>query len=214
MYDFGYQSLLIIALLGVSLGFVMALHIGISLEKYGAKLYVPKIVSVAIFGEIGVILTCLVLAGKIGAGITAEIGAMKVTEQINALKVLGISHIKRVIIPKVLACVIIVPILCLFLSIIALITAAYIGHIRLNLDIIFFITKALYTPKLVFFLFSFTKTVVFAICIAITSCHYGLSISKGSYEIGRATMKGVVLSFILIICGDLLLTNFYYTYLH
>ncbi len=214
MYDFGYRSLFIIIVLGICLGFILTLHIGVSLEKYGAKMYVPKIIALALLGEFATVLAPLILAARIGAGITSEIGTMKVTEQIDAFRALGISHIKRVIIPKVLACMVIIPILSLFVSIIGLLTGAYIGYTHLNLDPIYFIAKALYTPKLIFFLFSVFKTFIFSIFIAITSCHYGLSISKGSYEIGRATMTSVVVSSLLIIFGDVLLTNFYYSFLH
>ena len=214
MYDFGYRSLFIIIVLGICSGFILALHVGISLEKYGAKMYVPKIVILSLLGEFGTVLAPLILAARIGAGITAEIGTMKVTEQIDAFRALGISYIKRVIIPKVLACVLIIPTLSLFVSIVGLLTGAYIGRAYLNLDPVYFIAKALYTPRLIFFLFGVFKTFVFAIFIAITSCHYGLSITRGSYEIGRATMKSVVVSSLLIIFGDLILTNFYYLFLH
>ena len=214
MYDFGYRSLFIIAALGISLGIVLTLHFGISAEKYGAKLYVPRVIALAIFGEVATVLTVIILAGRIGAGIASEIGTMKVTEQIDAIRALGVSHIKRVVIPKVLACIVIVPILCLLFSVISLFTSAYIGMTRLNLDPVYFIAKALYTPKLVFFIFGILKTVIFAFFIAITSCHYGLNVAKSSYEVGRATMRAVVVSFMLIILGDLLLTKFYYSFLH
>jgi len=214
MYDFGYRSLFIIIVLGICLGVILTLHIGISLEKYGAKMYLPKVMALALLGEFATVLAPLILAARIGAGITSEIGTMKVTEQIDAFRALGISYIKRVIVPKVLACVIIIPILSLFVVTCGLITGAYVARSYLNLDPISFMAAALYTPKLIFFLFGLFKTLVFAILIAITSCHYGLSISKGSYEIGIATMKSVVVSFVLIIFGDVLLTNFYYSFLH
>ena len=214
MYDFGFRSLFIIAALGISLGVVLTLHFGISAEKYGAKLYIPRVIALAIFGEVATVLTVIILAGRIGAGIASEIGAMKVTEQIDAIRALGVSHIKRVVVPKVIACVVIIPILCLVFSVISLATSAYVGMTRLSLDPVFFVAKALYTPKLVFFIFGILKTVIFAFCIAITSCHYGLSVPKSSYEVGRAAMRAVVASFALVIVGDLLLTKFYYSFLH
>ena len=213
MYDFGYKSLFIVTVLGVTLGFVLTLHIGISLEKYGAKLYVSKIISMAVFAELAIVLTPLILAGRIGAGMASEIGIMKITEQIDALRSLGISHIKRVVIPKVLACLFIVPILSLFLAVVTLLTAAYVAQAKLNLDPMFFMAKALYTPHLSLFLFGMLKTVFFALFIAITACRYGMNISKGSYEIGIATMKSVVVSSLLIICGDFVLTSIYYAFI-
>ena len=214
LYDFGYRSLFIIVVLGICLGFILALHIGISLEKYGAKMYVPRVMALALLGEFATVLAPLILAARIGAGITSEIGTMQVTEQIDAFRALGISYMKRVIIPKVLACIMIIPILSLFVVIFGLLTGAYVAKAELNLDPVYFITRALYTPKLIFFLFSLFKTVVFSLFIAITSCHYGLSVSKGSYEIGIATMKSVLVSSLMIIFGDVILTQFYYSYLH
>ena len=214
MYDFGYRSLFIVIFFGITIGIVLTLHIGLSLQKYGAKLYVPKIIILALFSEVGTVMAIFVLAGKIGAGITSELASMKVTEQLDALRALGVSPIKRVVVPKVIACILIIPILSIILNCIAFLTSAYVGHTELHLDPIDFLARGLYTPSLAFFLFGVFKTIVFALFIAITSCHYGLNITKGSYEVGRTTMKSIVVTFILIIFGDLLLTKIYYSFLY
>ena len=214
MYDFGVRSFFIILVLGISLGGVLTYHIGVSIEKYGAKLYVPKVLTLAVLGEFAPTLGSIILAGRIGAGITAEIGTMKVTEQIDALRALGVSYIKYVIAPKVLACLVIIPVLCLWMAVISILTGAYIGYSLLNLDPGYFIAKSLLTPILVFFIFSCSKTVVFALCISFIACHYGLNITKGAYEVGTATMKSVVVSLVAIILSDFILTKFYYTFLH
>ena len=214
IYDFGYRSLFIVILFGITIGIVLTLHTGLSLQKYGAKLYVPKIIILALFSEVGTVMAIFVLAGKIGAGITSELASMKVTEQLDALRALGVSPIKRVVVPKVIACILIIPILSVILNCIAFLTSAYVGHTELHLDPIDFLARGLYTPPLTFFLFGVFKTIVFALFIAITSCHYGLNITKGSYEVGRTTMKSIVVTFILIIFGDLFLTKIYYSFLH
>ena len=214
MYDFGYRSLFIVISFGITVGVALTLHTGLSLEKYGVKLYVSKIIVLSLFSEVGPVLAIFVLAGKIGAGITSEIASMKVTEQLDALRALGVSPIKRVVAPKVIACLVIIPILSIILNCIAFLTSAYIGKTELHLDPIAFLARGLYTPPLAFFLFGVFKTIVFALFIAITSCHYGLNVTKGSYEVGRSTMRAIVVSFILIIFGDLLLTEIYYEFLH
>ena len=214
MYDFGYRSLFIVISFAVSVGMVTTLHIGYSLEKYGAKIYVSKIMILSLLSEIGTVLIVFILAGKIGAGITSEISSMKITEQLDALRVLGVSPIKRVIVPKVLACFFIIPILCIFVSAIGLLTSAYVGTVYLQLDFVNFLAQALLTPPLEFFLFGVFKTFVFAFFIAITSCLYGLKINKGSYEVGQYTMRSFVVSFMLIIFSDLILTNIYYSFIH
>ena len=214
MYDFGYRSLFIVIAFSVSVGYVITLHIGLTIEKYGAKLYVSKVVILTLFAEISTVLLVFILAGKIGSGIASEVGSMKITEQLDALKALGISPIKRVIIPKVLACLVIIPVLCVIASMVSLLTSAYVGKLYLQLDVIDFLARALRTPKLAFFIFGIFKTFIFAFFIAVSSCYYGLNVEKGSYGIGLATMKAIVASFILIIGGDLVLTNFYYVYIH
>ena len=214
MYDFGYRSLFIVVSFAISVGVVVTLHIGYSLEKYGAKIYVSKIMILSLLSEIGTVLIVFILAGKIGSGITSEIASMKISEQLDALRALGVSPIKRVIIPKVLACFFIIPLLCLFVSAIGILTSAFVGKVYLQLDFVNFLARALLTPPLEFFLFGVFKTFVFAFFIAITSCHYGLKISKGSYELGQSTMRAFVVSFILIIFGDLVLTNIYYSFVH
>ena len=214
IYDFGYRSLSTVLILGISTGGVLTLHIGKSIEKYGAKLYVPKILSLAVFGEFAPVLTAIILAGRIGAGITSEIGTMKVTEQMDAIRALGVSHIKRVITPRVLACIITIPILCLLMGVVSVLTGAYVGDTMLHLDPTHFIMQSLYTPRLDFFLFSVFKTFVFAFFISIVACHYGLGVSQGASAVGKAAMKSVVVSFLLITIGDLLLTQFYYTFIN
>ena len=214
MYDFGYRSLFIVISFVVSAGAVVSLHIGFSLEKYGAKIYVSKIMILSLLSEIGTVLIVFILAGKIGAGITSEIASMKISEQLDALRALGVSPIKRVIIPKVLACFFIIPLLCIFVSAIGLLTSAYVGKAYLQLDFVNYLARAFQTPSLEFFLFGVFKTFVFAFFIAITACHYGLKISRGSYEVGRSTMRAILVSFILIIFGDLVLTNIYYSFIH
>ena len=214
MYDFSYRTLFIVIGFAVSVGAVITLHVGLSLEKYGAKIYVSKVMILSLLSEVGPVIAVFILAGKIGAGITSEIASMKVTEQLDALKSLGISPMKRVIVPKVLACFFTIPILSLMVSFIALLVSSYVGKAYLQLDAIDFLARAINTPFLIFFLFGVFKTFVFSFLIAVISCHYGLNIQKGAYEIGLSTMKSIVMSFIFIIFGDLILTKIYYSFLH
>ena len=214
MYNFGYHSLLTVLILGVSIGGVLTLHLGESVARYGAKPYLPKVVALAVVGEFAPVLTAIILAGRIGAGITSEIGTMKVTEQIDAIRALGVSPVKQVIAPRVLACLIIIPLLCLFMGVSAVLTGAYVAHSSLSMDFVSFVSKALQTPRLSFFLFSFLKTFFFSLCISLISCHYGLHTTHGAYEVGKAAMKAVVTSFLLIVSFDLALTKLYYVFLH
>lgn len=213
IYDFAYRSLFIVVCFGLAVGSVLTLNFGLTLKKYGAVLYVPKLVMLSLLSEVGTVVVVFLLAGKIGAGITSEIASMKISEQLDAFRALGVSPIKRVVVPKVLACLITIPILCILVDFIGFFTSAYVGKMELQLDPIDFLTRGFYAPPLSLFLFGIFKTVVFALAIAITSCHYGLNVTKGSYEIGKATMRSIVTSFIIIIILNMLLTKFYYSFL-
>ena len=213
VYDFAYRSLFIVICFGIASALALTLQTGLSLKKYGATLYVSKMLTLSLFTEIGPVVLIFILAAKIGSGITSEIASMKVSEQLDALKALGVSPVKRVLIPKVFACMISIPILSILFNLITLLVSAYIAKNQLFLDPVNFLARGLQTPPLGMFLFSVLKTIIFSLFIAITSCHYGLNITKGSYEIGRAAMRAIVMSFIFIIIGNFILTKIYYAYL-
>src|SRR3954469_12917177 len=116
----GIQSILLVAVTGLATGSVMALQFGYGLTRFGGKLYVPTIVALAIAREMGPVFTSLLLAGRIGSGIASEVGSMRVTQQIAAIRALGTSPIKRIVIPRVLAALIALPILTLIADFIGL----------------------------------------------------------------------------------------------
>jgi phospholipid/cholesterol/gamma-HCH transport system permease protein len=120
IYFIGVNSFLLVAVTGLATGSVMALQFGFGLAKFGGTLYVPKITSLSILREMGPVFTSLLVAGRIGSGIAAEVASMKVTQQIDAIRALGTSPIKRIVIPRVLACMITLPILTLFADYISL----------------------------------------------------------------------------------------------
>ncbi len=210
IYEIGWRSLPIIFVTAACGGMVLTLQFGLTLEKFGGKIYSPKILSLSIFREFGPVFTSLILAGRVGAGITAEIGAMKVTQQIDALLALGTSPIKRIVIPRYLGGLVAVPILCVLSCLISIICGALVGYFELNLDMLYFFRKAFDTPTLHDFFSGYIKTYFFSSFIILTACYFGLRVSQGTYEVGNATTKSVVFSSVLIVLGDYLLTKFYW----
>ena len=118
MYLLGLRSGPLVFVTAASTGMVMALQFGLGLQKFGGKLYVPKIVSLSIIRELGPVFSCLMLAARCGAGITSEVGSMTVTQQIDAIRALGTSPIKKIVIPRVLAALIAFPLLVAFANVI------------------------------------------------------------------------------------------------
>lgn len=212
IYQIGIRSLPLVFVTAGSTGMVMALQFGLGLEKFGGKLYIPKIVSLSIVREMGPVFTCLMLAARIGAGITSEIGSMTVTQQIDAIRALGTSPIKRIVIPRVLGAVIAIPVLSVTANFVGILGALLVGVNDLGIDPVFFVQKVVTTVWVPDFLSGFFKTPVFAAIIAITACYFGLGVKGGTRGVGSATRQSVVTSSIFILVGDYFLTKLFWVF--
>src|ERR1700692_3302540 len=167
----GYRSMPLVIVTAASTGMVMSLQYGMGLEKFGGKLYVPKLVATTILREMGPVFTSLMLAARVGAGIASEIGSMVVTQQIDAVRALGTSPIKRIVIPRVLACLIALPILVAFPNVIGNLGGLIVGATELNLDPNFYYLKVMATATIEDYLSGFCKTFFFAIFISVPACY-------------------------------------------
>lgn len=205
----GLKSFLLVAVTGLATGSVMALQFGFGLERFGGKLYVPKIVALAILREMGPVFTSLLVAGRIGSGIASEVGSMKVTQQIDAIKALGTSPIKKIVIPRLLASLIALPLLTLFADYIALFGAMLVAQYELNINAEYFIAKATEDLWLMDLFTGMLKTVVFAVFISMAACWKGLNTEGGTQGVGESTTWIVVASSIFIMVSDFFLTKFF-----
>jgi phospholipid/cholesterol/gamma-HCH transport system permease protein len=211
VYQIGVRSMPLILITAGSTGMVMALQFGLGLEKFGGKLYVPKLLSVTILREMGPVFTSLMLAARVGAGIASEIGSMVVTQQIDAIRAMGTSPIKKIVIPRVLACLIVLPILVGMGNMIGNIGGLIIGTTELGIDPTFYYLKVISTSTIFDYISGFGKSFFFALFIAIPSCYFGLNVKNGTKEVGIATTKAVVVSSIMILVGDFFLTKLFWT---
>jgi phospholipid/cholesterol/gamma-HCH transport system permease protein len=210
VYQIGSRSVPLIALTAVCEGMVMTLQFGIGLSKFGGQPYVPKIVSLSILREMGPVFTSLMIAARVGAGIASEVGSMVVSQQVDAMRALGTSPIKKIVVPRVLATVLTLPILATLANIIGIMGAILIGHTELRLDSGFFMQKVFSTIHLGDYYSGFGKTVVFALIISLLSCYYGLNVKEGAKEVGISTTRAVVTTSILILVGDFFLTKLFW----
>lgn len=210
MSHLGVDSLLIVSLTLLFTGVVFTLQTADVLIRFGAQGTVGGIISIAIGRELGPVLVAVVCAGRVGAAITAEISTMKVTEQIDALRVMAVSPIDYLLVPRMLACMIVVPLLTVFGDVIGvfggwLIAVCYEG-----------ISSYAYMNSIHVFveLFDLTggviKAVFFGNVIAVLGCYYGLHCPDGAEGVGRATTKTVVSSIIVIFILNAVLTFFLY----
>ena len=210
IYQIGVRSTGLVLITAAFTGMVMALQFGLSLEKFGGKLYVPKIVSLSIIREIGPVFCSLMLAARVGAGIASEIASMVVTQQIDAIRVLGTSPIKRIVIPRILACIIALPMLCVLGNLVGVLGALVVGVAELGLDPFFFYQKVISTITLVDLLTGVGKTFFFALSISLTACYFGLNVKGGTQGVGLTTTMAVVVSSMSVLISDFFLTKLFF----
>lgn len=210
IYQVGIRSLPLIITTSLSIGMVMALQFGMGLEKFGGKLYVPKLLAVTILREMGPVFTSLMVAARVGAGFASEIGSMVVTQQIDAIRALGTSPIKKIVVPRVLACLITLPILAVISNIVGNAGGLFVGATELRLDPNYYLLKVMTTSSIQDFLSGFGKTFFFSLFISIPCCYLGLTVKTGTKEVGIVTTKAVVVSSILILVGDFFLSKMFW----
>ena len=216
MEAIGVQSLAIVLLTGFFTGMVLALQSSIALKTFGATLYIGRLVAGSMIRELGPVLAGLTVAGRVGSGIAAQLGSMRVTEQIDALNTLGTDPIRKLVTPRVLAALIMLPTLTVindFAGILggSVITSAYVGiptsvYWATVWDQIAsggFIFK--YVP--IDFVHGLVKPFVFGGIIALTGCHFGLKTTGGTEGVGIATTRTVVTASILILVTDYFITQ-------
>jgi len=206
----GYDSLAIVSLIGLFIGMIMALQTAVLMQRLGSEMYIASIVALSIVRELGPVITSLVVAGRVGAAITAEIGSMQVTEQIDALEVFATNPIQYLVVPRFLALSLMLPILTLFANILGIFGGYILCVYKLGISSSMYIKIA---SDALFYKDLFTglaKTIFFGMIIAFVSCFEGFNVQGGAEGVGEATRKAVVASFILIIAADCFFTAFFY----
>lgn len=208
MVEVGVKSLPVTALTSLSTGMVLALQSGYATRNiFNEPIYLGTVVALSLIKELGPLLTAVVVVGRVGAAFAAEIGTMKVTEQIDALYTLGTNPIKYLVIPRVLACLAMMPILTVFSDFIGVFGGYFISVTK------FSITPGQYWSDIFDFLVvkdfihGLIKSVFFAGIIAIVSCYKGLECSGGAQGVGKSTTSAVVTSIVLILVSDYFLSN-------
>ena len=206
MVRIGVESLPIALLTAAFTGAVFVMQTGQELAKWGAKVYSSGISAIGFAREIGPVLTSVVLAGRVGAGITAEIGTMKVTEQIDALKTLATDPISYLVAPRLIAAMVMLPAITVLAICVGLMGGMVVGVLILNIPISLYITTVFTWLEYPHYLTGILKTLVFGVIIAIVGCHCGFEAGWGAEGVGEATTKSVVTSSILILISDFFLT--------
>jgi len=205
----GVRSLNVINLTAIFSGMVLALQMGQFLANFGAKIYVSRIMGLSLLREMGPVLSALMVAARVGSGITAELGTMKVTEQIDAMRALATSPVKKLVVPRVLATVIMLPVLTIIADAIGLFGGLIISVTQLGVSGDYFYQSLIQHTALEDLMSGLGKSVFFGFEIAVIACHMGLTATGGADGVGRATTSAVVAASITVLISDFFLTKLF-----
>ena len=210
LWKIGFQSWLIVGLCSLFIGMVLAFQSAYQMQRLAAEIYIASLVALSMVREIGPVMTALIVAGRVGSAIAAELGTMKVTEQIDALMTLATDPIRFLVAPRLLASLIALPLLTVWANVIGIAGGFLIGTVKLSiLPSVYW--KMTVTPLVFKDLGSgLLKSAVFAMIICIVSCFEGFRTEGGAEGVGRSTTLAVVASFILIIAADCIITALFY----
>jgi phospholipid/cholesterol/gamma-HCH transport system permease protein len=203
----GFGSLTVVLLAGLFTGAALASQSGMTLDQFGARPIVGRLVSASMIKELGPVLTALMLTGRIGSGIAAELGSMVVTDQINALRALGTDPVRKLVVPRVLAGIFMAPVLTVISDFIGILGGWVVARFQLQVNSGLYwssVIKGLYMQDV---WMGLTKPFVFGFVIVTIACHVGLRTTGGTAGVGKATTVSVVAGSVAVIASDFFVTQ-------
>ena len=205
----GVRSLVVAGTAAMFTGMVFALQSSVYLSRFGADLYVGPLVGLSVLRELGPVLTAILVGGKVASGITAELGSMKVTEQIDALRAIGVNYIKRLIVPRVMAALLVFPLLTSVADFIALVGGMLIAVYERRIDMYLYWNTIFYWVVIRDLVAGVGKSFFFGVIVTLIGAHNGLAMTGGTEGLGRATTATVVQVSIAVIVADFFLTKLF-----
>jgi phospholipid/cholesterol/gamma-HCH transport system permease protein len=206
----GVRSLGVAGITTVFTGMVLALQTAYSLPSLGVKYYIGTVVSKSLVRELSPVLVALIVGGRIGSGMTAEIGTMKVTEQIDALRSMAADPVRKLVVPKLAATLLMLPVLTVLGDLLGILGGLLIAVLQLGLTPAFYVNDVLSELTLQDLGSGLGKSFFFAFFITVVACRQGLTAEGGADGVGRATTNTVVLASILVLVSDFFLTKVFY----
>ncbi|HEV8550446.1 MAG TPA: ABC transporter permease [Polyangiaceae bacterium] len=207
MEALGVASVGIVVVTSIFIGMVMAVQFAFGLRKFGGMEYTGRVVALSFARELAPTFTAIIVGGRIGSGMAAEVGAMSVTEQIDAVRALGADPLKKLVWPRLLASTIVMPILSAFALVLGFSGAMLITDIEFHIPARFFLSTALSVVTMADFLAGMAKTPFFGAIIALVGCHFGMITKGGTVGVGNSTTRSVVTISIAILIADFFLTK-------
>lgn len=204
LYRIGATALPITALVGTLIGVVLAYLTAVQLRQFGANAYIVDIMGLGLIRELGPMLAAILIAGRSGSAITAQIGAMRVTDELDAMSVMGISHSYRLVMPRALALAIVMPLISVWTTLCGLIGGMIAADLSLGISPQFFVNALPEAVPIGNLVIALSKSVVFGILIALVGCHFGLRVKPNTQSLGQGTTASVVTAITVVILVDAL----------
>lgn len=206
--ELGVKSMAIASATAIFVGMVMTIQFGVFMEKYGAKEALGRVIGISEARELAPALTSLVVGSRIAAGMAAELGSMAVTEQIDAIRALGADPIRKLVVPRLAATVVIMPLIAMIALVLGMMAATLVGT-TYGLQPRTFIGAALDAVTMADYLSGVSKTPVFGFLVALLGCYFGMTTRGGTEGVGRSTTRAVVVVSITVLVADALLTQIF-----
>jgi phospholipid/cholesterol/gamma-HCH transport system permease protein len=204
LYRIGATALPVTALVGFLIGVVLAYLSALQLRQFGADAFIVDILGVALIRELGPMLAAILIAGRSGSAITAQIGVMRVTEELDAMRVMGIAHGYRLVMPRALALAIVMPLVAVWTTLMALAGGVIAADLVLGISPSFFVNALPRAVDIANLALAVGKSVVFGLLIALIACHFGLRVEPNTESLGKGTTAAVVTSITVVILMDAL----------
>jgi len=202
----GLESMPVVLLTGAFTGMVLAVQSYYQSSKLGAESIIGALVALSMFRELGPVLTGLMLAGRVGAAMAAELGTMRVTEQIDALRAFGVNPVNYLVVPRFIATTSLLPVLTIFTDFVGVVGGYIVAVERMGVNRTFYLDHMISIAQPKDILVGLAKAVVFGIIIAVVSCYKGMTAKGGAQGVGRATTSSVVTACIMILVSDFFIT--------
>ena len=212
--EIGLRSLALVVLTGFFTGAVLALQTGLTLDQFGARPFVGRLVSASMIKELGPVLTGLMLAGRVGSGIAAELGSMVVTDQISALRALGTDPVRKLVVPRVLAGFFMAPVLTVIANAVGMVGGWLIAVFQLRVASSVYWTSVMEGLYVEDAWMGLLKPFVLGYCIVTIGCYVGLTTTGGTQGVGRATTNAVVAASVSVIAVDFFVTRLLITVMY
>jgi phospholipid/cholesterol/gamma-HCH transport system permease protein len=198
----GWQALPIVSLISILVGLILAFMGAVQLKMFGAQIYVADLVGIGMVREMGAVMTGVIMAGRTGAAFAANLGTMQVNEEIDALQTLGLTPVDYLVLPRMAALVVMMPLLCIYADIMGILGGMLVGVGAFDISIVQYLNQTRNALSITHFAIGIAKSVVFGMIVAFCGCMQGLHCGRSAAAVGKATTSAVVMAIVYIVVAD------------